>query len=64
MHDNLLQSSTKYKAIADQKCYHVEFDIGDHVWAILTKNLFSMRQYNRLSMHKIGPMKITLMHIV
>ena len=35
---NLLESTTKYKEAADQKKRLVEFDVGDFVWAMLTKD--------------------------
>ena len=58
MHDNLVQAATKYKSSADKKRHHVEFEIGDYIWAILTKDHFSMGDYNKLSAKKIGPVEI------
>ena len=40
MHDNLVQAAAKYKSSADKKRRHVEFEVGDYVWAILTKDHF------------------------
>ncbi|KAI9162103.1 hypothetical protein LWI28_023903 [Acer negundo] len=36
--ENLLQSVEKYKLAADKKRRHLEFDVGDFVWAVLTKD--------------------------
>ena len=36
--NNLQQAVAKYKNAADKKCRHVEFIVGDYVWAILTKD--------------------------
>lgn len=36
----------------------VEFEIGDLVWAILTKDRFSVGDYNKLAARKIGPLEI------
>ena len=58
MHDNLVQSIAKYKSNAYKRRYHVEFEIGDYVWAVLTKDHFSMGDYNKLSAKKIGPVEI------
>ncbi len=35
---NLLQATSKYKRVADKKRRLVEFEVGDIVWAILTKD--------------------------
>ena len=37
VYDNLVQATTKYKSSADKKCRHVEFEVGDSVWVVLTK---------------------------
>ena len=47
--DNLVQLTIKYKLSADKKRRHVEFEVGGFVWAILTKDLFSVGDYNKLS---------------
>ena len=31
--------------------------MGDLVWALLTKNMFSISEYNKLSTRKIGPLE-------
>ena len=58
VHDNLLIAASKYKQAADKKRRHVEFDVGNYVWAVLTKDRFSVGEYNKLSAKKIGPMEI------
>jgi hypothetical protein len=54
----LQESTTKYKASADKKRRAVEFEEGDFVWAILTKDRFPMGEYNKLAAHKVGPVEI------
>ncbi|GJV80391.1 hypothetical protein Tco_1516261 [Tanacetum coccineum] len=46
------------KADADQKRRQVDFEVGDFVWAILTKDRFPVGEYNKLSAKKIGPLEI------
>ncbi|KAH9735062.1 Endonuclease [Citrus sinensis] len=36
----------------------LEFQVGDLVWAVLTKDRFSVGEYNKLSARKIGPLEI------
>ena len=36
----------------------MEFEVGDFVWAVLTKDHFSMGDYNNFSAKKIGPVEI------
>nr|GEV28673.1 hypothetical protein [Tanacetum cinerariifolium] len=38
--DNLARANSKYKQDADQKRRHVDFEAGDFVWAVLTKDRF------------------------
>lgn len=58
VHDNLVRANSKYKQDADQKRRHVDFEVGDFVWAVLTKDRFSVGEYNKLSAKKIGPLEI------
>ena len=39
---NLQESTEKYKATADKKRRPLEFEEGDFVWAVLTKDRFPM----------------------
>ena len=55
---NLQESTVKYKAEADKKWCPLEFEEGDFVWAILTKDRFPVGEYNKLVACKIGPVKI------
>jgi hypothetical protein len=55
---NLQESIAKYKATADKKRRPLEFEEGDFVWAILTKDHFPSGEYNKLAAHKIGPVEI------
>ncbi|GJR03707.1 putative nucleotidyltransferase, ribonuclease H [Tanacetum coccineum] len=56
--DNLVRANFKYKQDADQKRRHVDFEAGDFVWAVLTKDCFPVGEYNKLSAKKIGPLEI------
>ena len=58
VHHNLIQPATKYKSSADKKHRHVEFEVGDFVWAVFTKDLFFVGDYNKLSAKKIGLVEI------
>jgi hypothetical protein len=55
---NLEESTTKYKATANKKRRPLEFEEGDFVWAILTKDRFPSGEYNKLAARKIGPVEI------
>lgn len=57
-HAHLEASNARYKAHADTKRRHVEFEVGDYVWAVLTKDRFPAHEYNKLASHKIGPVEI------
>ena len=54
----LQESTAKYKASADKKRRAIEFEEGDFVWAIWTKDRFHVGQYNKLAAHKVGPVEI------
>lgn len=36
----------------------MEFEVGDFVWAILTKDRFPVGEYHKLAARKIGPLEI------
>ncbi|GKB81604.1 putative reverse transcriptase domain-containing protein, partial [Tanacetum coccineum] len=57
VHENLVRANSKYKQDADHKRRHVDFEEGDFVWAVLTKDRFHVGEYNKLSI-KIGPLDI------
>ncbi|KAK9148013.1 hypothetical protein Scep_006770 [Stephania cephalantha] len=56
--DNLQKVADKYKQYTDRKKRHVEFEVGDFVWAVLTKDRFPVGDYNKLSVRKIGPVEV------
>ncbi|KAL5861937.1 hypothetical protein ACOSQ4_003233 [Xanthoceras sorbifolium] len=56
--ENLSHSAERYKLAADKKRRHLEFDVGDFVWAVLTKEKFAVGEYNKLAARKIGPLEI------
>nr|GFA39502.1 putative reverse transcriptase domain-containing protein [Tanacetum cinerariifolium] len=56
--DNLVHVDSKYKQDANQKQRHVDFEVNDFVWAVLTKDHFPVGEYNKLSAKKIGPLEI------
>ncbi|GJR02381.1 putative reverse transcriptase domain-containing protein [Tanacetum coccineum] len=56
--ENLVRANSKYKQDADQKRRHVDFEVGNFVWAILTKDHFSVGEYNKLYAKKIGPVEV------
>ncbi|KAJ9555929.1 hypothetical protein OSB04_010543 [Centaurea solstitialis] len=58
VHDNLVRANAKYKQFADQTRRQVDFEVGDFVWVVLTKDRFSVEEYNKLSAKKIGPVEI------
>ncbi|GJY28279.1 hypothetical protein Tco_0404046 [Tanacetum coccineum] len=54
IHDNLVQGNSKYKKDVDP----VDFEVGDFMWAVLTKHCFPIGEYNKLSTKKIGSLEI------
>ena len=56
--DNLSTTNSKYKQHADKKRRHLEFEVGDFVWAVLTKDCFPAGEYNKLYAKKIGPLEV------
>ncbi|GJR26973.1 putative reverse transcriptase domain-containing protein [Tanacetum coccineum] len=55
---HLVAATAKYKEKSDQKRRAVDFDVGDFVWAILTKDRFPAHEYSKLAAKKIGPVEI------
>lgn len=58
VHENLRLASAKYKETADRHRRDVKFNVGDMVWAVLTKERFPIREYNKLKARKTGPLEI------
>ena len=57
--DNLVAATSKHKTAADKHRREVHFEVGDRVWAVLTKERFQTGQYNKLKPRKIGPVEIS-----
>ncbi|PKI67381.1 hypothetical protein CRG98_012225 [Punica granatum] len=51
-------ASVGIKAVADRRRRHVEFEVGDFVWAVLTNDRFSAGDYHKLAARRIGPVEI------
>ncbi|GKA00780.1 putative nucleotidyltransferase, ribonuclease H [Tanacetum coccineum] len=56
--DNLVRANSKYKQDANQKRRQVDFEVGDFVWVVLTKDHFPVGEYKKLSAKKIGQLEI------
>jgi hypothetical protein len=52
------ESNDKYKSRVDRHRRQVLFDVGDFVWAILTRDRFPVGEYNKLKEWKIRPCEI------
>ncbi|KAE8655824.1 putative CCCH-type zinc finger family protein [Hibiscus syriacus] len=52
------ESNTKYKTRVDNHRRQVLFDVGDFVWAVLTRDRFLVGEYNKLKDRKIGPCEV------
>jgi hypothetical protein len=48
----------QFRKSADKKRRFVEFEGGDFVWVVLTKDRFPVGEYNKLPARKIGPLEI------
>lgn len=55
--DNLAGTAIKYKREVDKKRREVNFQVGDHVWAVLIKERFPTGRYKKLLPRKIGPVE-------
>ncbi|KAK3228401.1 hypothetical protein Dsin_000282 [Dipteronia sinensis] len=58
VYDNLVKNTSKYKLATDKKRRNVEFEVGDFVWVVLTKDRFPVREYNKPITKKIGPLEV------
>ncbi|GJQ97853.1 hypothetical protein Tco_0008992 [Tanacetum coccineum] len=58
VHENLVRANSKYKQDVDHKRRHVDFEEGDFVWAVVTKDRFPVGEYNKLFAKKVGPLEI------
>lgn len=58
VHANLVAAGRAYKKAADRGRREVLFEVGDSVWAILTKDRFPPHEYNKLAARKIGPVEV------
>ena len=56
--ERLEKANEKYKQSADLKRRNVEFNEGDMVYAVLTKDRFPIGAYNKLKARKIGPVEV------
>lgn len=57
-HNHLESSASSYKKAADKHRREVNYQPGDLVWVVLTKDRFPVREYNKLKSRKIGPVEI------
>ncbi|KAF7135555.1 hypothetical protein RHSIM_Rhsim08G0252200 [Rhododendron simsii] len=55
---HLYDSTARYKLAADKKRRFVEFEVGNFVYAVLTKDRYSAHDYNKLAACKIGPVEV------
>nr|GEX13467.1 putative reverse transcriptase domain-containing protein [Tanacetum cinerariifolium] len=53
-----LEKNGEYKQDEDQKRRQVDFEVGDFVWVVLTKDRFPVGEYNKLSAKNIDPLEI------
>jgi len=52
------KSNDKFKARVDRHRRQVLFDVGDFVWAVVTRGRFPVAKYNKLRERNIGPCEI------
>ncbi|KAJ8615537.1 hypothetical protein MRB53_034909 [Persea americana] len=51
-------SNARYKQAADRKRREVIFELGDFVWAVMTKEHHPIGNYGKLTDRKIGPLEV------
>ncbi|CAA7046444.1 unnamed protein product [Microthlaspi erraticum] len=56
--ENLAISTAKYKSAADTHRRRLVFEVGDFVWAVLTRDRMPAHAYNKLKAKKIGPLEV------
>ncbi|PKI41943.1 hypothetical protein CRG98_037693 [Punica granatum] len=56
--NNLEKATMRYKTVADQRRRHVEFEVDNFVWMVLTKDRFFVGDYHKLDAKKIGPVEV------
>ena len=55
---SLETTKSSYKKDADKHRREVNFQAGDLVWVVLTKDRFPAHEYNKLKSRKIGPVEV------
>ena len=55
---SITESNAKYKDRVDRHRRRVTFNVGDYVWAVLTKDRFPVGEYSKLKEQKIGPCEV------
>ncbi|KAL6513278.1 hypothetical protein OROGR_020764 [Orobanche gracilis] len=57
-YDQLLASTTAYEEATNEGQRHLEFEMGDFMWAVLTRDRYLSREYNKLVARKIGHLEV------
>ncbi|KAK6155787.1 hypothetical protein DH2020_010035 [Rehmannia glutinosa] len=56
--EHLTAANERYKRAVDLRRRDVQFEVGDFVWAVLTRDRFPAHEYNKLSSRKVGPLEV------